>query len=260
MDLQLKDRRAIVTGGSRGIGKQVARVLVEEGARVAIVARSQAQLDSTAAEFGDRVFPIQCDTGSDGSVKAMVAAAMERLGGIDILINGAAQPGGQSTPPELAAITGEAVWSEMNVKVMGYLRCIREVVPHMGPGGRIVNISGLAARSTGSTIGSMRNVAVAAMTKNLADELGSKDISVIVVHPSIVRTEKTASVVKARAAAADRPEAEVLAEMAKGNVLNRIIDAAEVADVIAFLCSPQAIGINGDAIVVGGGVPRAIYY
>src|SRR5450759_3517541 len=155
MDLQLKDRRAIVTGGSRGIGKQVARVLGEEGARVAIVARSQAQLDSTAADFGDRVFPIQCDTGSDGSVKAMVAAAMERLGGIDILVNGAAQPGGQSAPPELAAITSEAVWSEMNVKVMGYLRCIREVVPHMGPGGRIVNISGLAARSTGSTIGSM---------------------------------------------------------------------------------------------------------
>jgi enoyl-[acyl-carrier-protein] reductase (NADH) len=66
--------------------------------------------------------------------------------------------------------------------------------------------------------------------------------------------------VKARAAAADRTEAEVLAEMAKGNVLNRVIDAAEVADVIAFLCSPKAIAINGDAIVVGGGVPRVIYY
>jgi NAD(P)-dependent dehydrogenase (short-subunit alcohol dehydrogenase family) len=88
----------------------------------------------------------------------------------------------------------------------------------------------------------------------------TRGISVIVVHPSVVRTEKTAGVVKARAAAADRPEAEVLAEMAKGNVLNRLIDAAEVADVIAFLCSPKAIGINGDAIVVGGGAPRAIYY
>jgi NAD(P)-dependent dehydrogenase (short-subunit alcohol dehydrogenase family) len=260
MDLQLKDRRAIVTGGSVGIGKQVARVLVEEGARVAIVARGQAQLDSAAAEFGDRIFPIQCDTGSDGSVKAMVAAAMKRFGGIDILVNGAAQPGGQSTPPKLAAITGKAVWNDMNVKVMGYLRCIREVVALMGPGGRIINISGLAARSTGSIIGSMRNVAVAAMTKNLADELGSKGISVIVVHPSMVRTEKTAGVVKARAVAAGRPETEVIAEMAKGNVLNRVIDAAEVANVIAFLCSPKAIAINGDAIVVGGGVPRAIYY
>ena len=260
VDLQLKDRRAIVTGGSRGIGKQVARVLVEEGARVVIVARGQGELDSTAAELGDRVFPIRCDTGQDASVSAMVASARAWLGGIDILVNGAAQPGGQSKPPELSAITGEAVWTDMNVKVMGYLRCIREAVPHMQAGGRIVNISGLAARSTGSTIGSMRNVAVAAMTKNLADELGPKGISVVVVHPSTVRTEKTASVVKARAAETGRTEADVLAEMANANVLHRIIDAAEVADVIAFLCSPKAIGINGDAVVVGGGTPRSIYY
>src|SRR5690242_9423177 len=73
------------------------------------------------------------------------------------------------------------------VKVMGYLRCIREAVPHLiaRGGGRIVNISGLAARSTGSTVGSIRNVAVAAMTKNLADELGRHGISVVVVHPAL---------------------------------------------------------------------------
>jgi NAD(P)-dependent dehydrogenase (short-subunit alcohol dehydrogenase family) len=260
MDLQLQGKRAIVTGGSRGIGKQVARVLVEEGARVAIVARGLAQLEATAAELGHEVFAAQGDMGSDESVSAMVMNAHRRLGGIDILVNAAAQPGGQAQPPELADITEGDFWSDINVKVMGYLRCIREVVPHMERGGRIVNISGLAARSTGSTIGSMRNVAVAAMTKNLADELSSKGISVIVVDPGLVRTEKTPGMVKARAIASGRTEDQVLAALATRSLLNRLIDASEVANVIAFLCSQKAIGINGDAVAVGGGTPGAIYH
>ena len=121
-------------------------------------------------------------------------------------------------------------------------------------------MSGLAARSTGSTIGSIRNVAVAAMTKNLADELGPKGISVVVVHPATVRTERTPDEVRRRMAQTGRTEAEVLSDMARRNVLGRIIDSTEVAAVVAFLCSPRAIAINGDAIAVGGGVPGAIFY
>ena len=105
----------------------------------------------------------------------------------------AAEPGGQAPPPKLGQINDDVFWPDVNVKVMGYLRCIREAVPHMvgRGGGRIVNVSGLATRNTGSTVGSMRNVAVAAMTKNLAEELGPQGISVIVVHPALTRTEKT---------------------------------------------------------------------
>jgi NAD(P)-dependent dehydrogenase (short-subunit alcohol dehydrogenase family) len=145
---------------------------------------------------------------------------------------------------------------------MGYLRCIREVVPHMAQrgGGRIVNVSGLAARSTGSTIGSMRNVAVAAMTKNLADELAPRGISVIVVHPALTRTEKTPGVVRARSERLGVPESEVEARMGRGNLLGRLVDAREVAAVVAFLASPRAVAINGDAVVVGGGAPGAIHY
>ena len=81
---------------------------------------------------------------------------------------------GQSAPPKLADVTAELFWDDMNVKVLGYLRCAQAVAPHLVEQGwgRIINISGLGARSTGAVIGSMRNVAVAAMTKNLADELG----------------------------------------------------------------------------------------
>src|ERR687885_2776139 len=205
MNLELAGKTAIVTGGSRGIGKAVARELAAEGVDVAVVARSADALQASAAELaeatGRRIVPIVADTGSDESVKAMVEQAASALGHLDILVNCAAQPGGQAPPPRLAEITDEAFYSEVNIKVMGYLRCAREVAPHMirRGWGRIISISGLAARSTGSTLGSIRNVAVVAMTKNLAGELGPRGINVTVVHPALTRTEKTADVVAARA-------------------------------------------------------------
>lgn len=266
MDLLLGGKTAIVTGGSRGIGKAVARALAAEGADVAVVARGRADLEAAAAELaaetGRRVVAVPCDTGSDEQVREMVRLAVAELGGLDILVNCAAQPGGQAPPPKLAEIDDEVFWPDVNVKVMGYLRCIREVVPHLiaRGGGRIVNISGLAARSTGSTVGSIRNVAVAALTKNLADELGRHGISVVVVHPAITRTEKTPGVLRAQADRLGVSVEEVERRMGQGNALGRLIDAREVADVVAFLASPRAVAINGDAIAVGGGAPGAIHY
>lgn len=250
MDLGLKGRLAIVTGGTRGIGKAVARELAREGCSVVVVGRDEAALrasaEEIAAETGARVVPVTADTGSDDSVRSMVAAAAEALGGVDILVNAAAQPGGQAPPPTLAEIDDSKFWPDVNVKVMGYLRCIREVAPLMRArgGGRVVNISGLAARSTGSTIGSVRNVAVAALTKTLADELAPDGISLVVVHPGLTRTEKTP-------AGAPPPP---------GGLLGRRVDAQEVAYVVAFLASPRALSINGDAVAVGGGVRGPIFY
>jgi NAD(P)-dependent dehydrogenase (short-subunit alcohol dehydrogenase family) len=192
----------------------------------------------------------------------MVADAVSQLGGVDILVNNAARPGGQGPVPMLKDIPAEAFNEDMNVKVMGYLRCAREAAPHMvrNRWGRIINISGLAARSSGSTIGSMRNVAVAAMTKNLADELGPQGINVTVVHPGTTRTEATPGVIARRAAAAGVSEAEMERQMAEGNSVRRIIGAGDIANVVTFLASPLSVAINGDAIAAGGGVGRAIYY
>ncbi|MDH4061569.1 MAG: SDR family oxidoreductase, partial [Aquincola sp.] len=162
----------------------------------------------------------------------------------------------------LGEITSGYFHAEMDTKVMGYLRCAREVAPGMVARGwgRIVNISGLAARQTGSAVGSMRNVAVSAMTKNLADELGPHGINVTVVHPGTTRTERTAPLVAARAAAQGVAPEAVEAQMAAANSVGHLIDASEVAHVVAFLCSPKSRAINGDAIAAGGGAPRSIYY
>lgn len=266
MDLELAGKRAIVTGGSRGIGKAIARQLVLEGVDVALVARGEEALREAADELtalrGGRVVTVAADTGADAAVRGMVATVVGVLGGVDILVNSAAKPGGQAPVPRLAEITDALFWDDMNTKVMGYLRCAREVAPHMRAAGwgRIINISGLAARQSGSAIGSMRNVAVAALTKNLADELGPFGINVTVVHPGLTRTERTADVVAARVAATGRTAAEIEAEMAAGNSSRRIVSAEEVAYVVAFLASPKSVAVNGDAIAAGGGVGRAIHY
>ena len=265
MDLELTGKTAIVTGGSRGIGKAIARELAAEGVDVAIAARNAEALEQTAAELaeatGRRIVPIIVDTASDESVKAMVEQAVTALGRLDILVNCAAQPGGQAPPPRLAEITDDAFFSDVNVKVMGYLRCAREVAPHMieQGWGRIINVSGLAARQTGSTIGSIRNVAVVALTKNLADELGKHGINVSVVHPGLTRTEKTPGVVAARAERLGVSPDEAEKRMAT-NIVGRMIDAREIAYVVTFLASPKAVAINGDVVPAGGGVSHSIHY
>ena len=267
MDLELKGKRALVTGGSRGIGKAIARVLAQEGADVALLARNAPALASAAAELaaatGRTVVGVSADTTDDMQTRDAVAQAVQRLGGdIDILVNAAAEPAGFAGPPPLADITGTFFHAEMDTKVMGYIRCAREVAPGMRARGwgRIVNVSGLAARQTGNAVGSMRNVAVAALTKNLADELGAFGINVTVVHPGLTRTERTAPLIAARAAAQGVSEQAVEEQMAAGNSIRHLVDASEVAHVVAFLCSPKSRAINGDAIAVGGGALRSIHY
>ena len=265
MDLELTGKRAIVTGGSRGIGLAIARALAAEGADLALVGRDKAALEaareSVAARPEQKVITVVADTGSEESVRQMADTVAAELGGADILVNCAARPNTGS----VIGIDGfsEAEFSEqVNVKVLGYLRCIRAVVPHMRERGwgRIVNISGLAARATGSVTGTVRNVAVAAMTKNLADELGKDGINVTVVHPGMTMTERMPGLVGDLAAARGVPEAEIERKMASGTSIGRLVTAEEVASVVTFLSSPKSVAINGDAIAVGGGSPGSIHY
>src|SRR6187455_146417 len=230
MDLELKGKRALVTGGSRGIGKAVARALAREGADVALLARDRQRLAATAAElsaaFGGRVVAVVADTGDDAQVERAVGEAAALLGGsIDILVNAAAEPGGYAAPPKLAELDAAHLQREIDIKVMGYVRTARAVAPQMTTRGwgRIVNVSGLAARQSGNAIGSIRNVAVAALTKNLADELGPSGVNVTVVHPGLTRTERTAAMVAAQAKAQGVSEATVLERMAEGNSIRHLV-------------------------------------
>jgi NAD(P)-dependent dehydrogenase (short-subunit alcohol dehydrogenase family) len=144
----------------------VARGLRAEGARVAIVARHEERLRAAAAELGPEVLAVPADTTDDAAVRAMVEEVVGAWGGVDVLVNAAAQPAGGPVPA-LADLTDAEVQADFDTKVLGYLRCARAVAPHMTAQGRgrIVNISGLNARRTGSIAGGIRNVAVAALTR-----------------------------------------------------------------------------------------------
>jgi NAD(P)-dependent dehydrogenase (short-subunit alcohol dehydrogenase family) len=260
MDLDLTDRRALVTGGSSGIGLAIARALAAEGADVALVARGREALEAAservAGESGRRAIAVTADTGDDASVAAMVERVMGELGGVDILVNAAA------TAATGAPFTDDDLEAQLNVKFRGYLRCARAVAPQMVQRGwgRIINISGLAARSTGSIVGTVRNVAVAAMSKNLADELGPKGVNVVVVHPGMTRTERTPDALAAMAKARGTTPEELQRQLDSGVSIGRLVTAEEVASVVAFLASPKSISMNGDPVVVSGGAPGPIYY
>jgi NAD(P)-dependent dehydrogenase (short-subunit alcohol dehydrogenase family) len=260
MDLELTGKRAVVTGASRGIGLAVAHGLVAEGVNVALIGRDRERLERAAAELrdassGPRVLPAVCDTGSDEAVAAMAQTVTGELGGVHILVNCAAKV---NTGP----MRDEDLDQHLNVKLKGYLRCARAFAPAMAERGwgRIVNVSGLAARQTGSVVGSVRNVAVAAMTKNLADEYGAHGVNVTVVHPAITRTERTPDTLAAMAAARDCTPEEVEAAIAERITIGRMVTAQEVASVIVFLASPRSVSITGDPVAVGGGARGAIYY
>jgi NAD(P)-dependent dehydrogenase (short-subunit alcohol dehydrogenase family) len=269
MDLELTGKHAIVTGGSRGIGLAIGRALAAEGASVALVSRDKSALEaaresaarSAAESGGGKVIAVSADTGSEQSVRAMTDTVTAEFGGVDILVNCAARPN-TGAVVGIGSFDDNEFSEQINVKVLGYLRCARAVVPHMRERGwgRIINISGLAARSTGSITGTVRNVAVASLTKNLADELGKDGINVSVVHPAMTVTERIPGLIADLAAAQGVPETEIEAKMAKGSSIGRLVTAEEVASVVAFLASPRSVAINGDAIAVGGGTPGHIYY
>ncbi|WP_007509006.1 SDR family NAD(P)-dependent oxidoreductase [Pseudofrankia saprophytica] len=259
MDLELAGRRAIVTGGSRGIGLAVAGALLAEGARVVIAARDGERLKAAAARLaagadGGVVVPVVADTGSDEAVRELVARTVDELGGVDILVNNAARVGGAGGPGGVRALATADAAADLNVKVLGYLRTAQEVIPHFTAQrwGRIINIGGVAARQVGLVSGSIRNAGIVALTKTLADELGAHGVTVNAVHPGFTRTDRHDGTITVTE--------EQLAAAARSIVIGRVVTADEVAAVVTFLASPVAAAITGESLAAGGGTPGPIHY
>jgi NAD(P)-dependent dehydrogenase (short-subunit alcohol dehydrogenase family) len=243
MDLELAGKVAIVTGGSRGVGRAIALELAQEGVNVVVCARSREALEATARDLaqatGRRILPVVADTTQWESVTRLVETTLTDLGCIDILVNNAATPGGM-VRGTLAEADEAALLEDIDTKVVGYLRCAKAVAPHMQQRGwgRIINIGGLSGRRSG-VISGLRNAAIVHLTKTLADQLGAQGITVNLVHPGSTRTERTNAETERRAA--------------QSNAIRRIVDAQEIGQVVTFLASARAGAITGVAIDASGG-------
>lgn len=263
MDLELKGRVAIVTGGGSGIGKEVARVLSQEGCTVVICARRMSYLEEAAheisAETGGHVLPLYCDTIDMAAVSDMVKIVIKRLGRIDILVNSAAAPSGV-VRNDIEHAGDTELLADLDTKVVGYFRCAKAVAPHMRRDGfgRIINIGGLTGRAS-KVISGMRNLAVAHLTKTLSDQLGPDGITVNLIHPGVVETPHIHELYEREAVKQGKTAQAVEQGYVDATPIRRILQAQEIGWLIAFLASPKSAAITGESIGIDGGLSRGIF-
>jgi 3-oxoacyl-[acyl-carrier protein] reductase len=257
MDLGLKGKRALITGGSMGIGKAAALALAAEGCRVAIAARGKDALAQAAEEIGGEAMAVQADCTQPVDVRRMAAEVLGRFGGIDILVNsiGAAKSGRFLQQPE------EEWRDSLELKLFGVVRCCREVIPHMQRArwGRIVNVIGHRGRQPESQAmaAGVANAGLINFTKALADEFARDGILVNGVSPCPMQTRRLDYMVKAKAAMMRIPEEAAREEFLRDIPIGRFAEPREIAPLIAFLASERNSYITGTTISIDGGATRA---
>jgi NAD(P)-dependent dehydrogenase (short-subunit alcohol dehydrogenase family) len=266
MDLQLQGKKAIVTGGSRGMGKAIARQLAREGCDVAIGARTEGPLREAATEIaretGRKIVPLTVDTLKAESIKGFVRQAADALDGIHILANCASRVGG-TIPDHMGVITDEQIVKDFEEKFLGYYRCAREAAPYMKQAGwgRIINLSGGAGRTPGTAISTpARNIASVALTKSLANTLGPFGINVNAIYPGTTITEAVLERHRTQAERQGKTLDAYLEELRQRSLIRHLVTAEDIAQVVVFLCSPLAISVTGEAISVSGGGNADMHY
>lgn len=257
MDLGLRGRLVVLVGGTRGIGREIARLLGDEGARVALVARDPARLDATAAEVRERggealAVPADITDASQAEEAVRRAAA---LGRFDALIHAAGR-GFRGAFLDLP----EATWREaFELDFFAPARFVRLAVPHMVAGGRIVLLGAASAHrpSRRQSPSNAAKAALANLTVTLAEEL-APDLLVNCIAPGRILTERRRERIEAEARAAGRPVEELVRHHAADVPLGRLGDPREVATVAVFFASPWASYTTGQSILVDGGLVRTV--
>lgn len=260
MELNLEGKVALVTGGSKGIGRAAAMGFLAEGASVLICARGQASLDEAVAAAGhaarERIDAISADLTEADAIRRVAARCVERFGRIDILINNA----GSARTGRFLELSDDAWLTDWTLKFFGYVRMAREVLPQMKAqgGGVIVNIIGAAALNPRAsyTIGGAANAALNHFTKALAEEGGQHQVRVVGINPGPILTERLLKMRGGLMPSSTRQSAE--AAFRAMTPLGRIGQPDEVADLILFLASSRAGFIHGANITIDGGMTKGL--
>jgi 3-oxoacyl-[acyl-carrier protein] reductase len=261
MDLGLKGKCVLVTGGSMGIGKAAALALAAEGCRVAIGARGEEALAQAAAEIGREaqaeVLTVQVDCTKPAQIRRMTGEVLERFGRIDILVNSI----GSATSGNFLRLTEDEWRASLELKLFGIVHCCREVVPHMQRQrwGRIVNLIGHRGRQpeTQAMPAGVANAGLINFTKALADEFVRDGILVNGVSPCPMQTRRLDYMVKAKASMMGISEDAAREEFLRDIPIGRFAQPHEIAPLIAFLASERNTYISGTTISIDGGATRA---
>ena len=262
MDLGLTGKVAIVGGASKGLGRACVEVLAQEGARVAMCSRTEAELEKAAAEIRDAtgadllVYP--GDLESYDTIKDLIAGTVKHFGGLDVLVNNSGGP-----PLARAATAGEDVWvTALQRSLLFFSRMCRDALPHMRAqgGGRIINIlaSTVYQPIDNLALSGATRLGVVGFMKSLADEVGRDNILVNNVCPGSILTDRMLSNVTSRAKDLGISVEDGLAQRAQETALGRIGRPEELAHLVAFLASDRASYITGTTMLVDGGLVRSI--
>jgi NAD(P)-dependent dehydrogenase (short-subunit alcohol dehydrogenase family) len=263
MNLNLENRVALITGGSKGIGYSMASQLGAAGARLVICARNAQGLEEARASLASRGYDVRAvvaDVSVTRDIEALVDAAHTHFGRVDILVNNAVS----STQNSFDALSDEEWRHHIDVKLMGYIRCARTVLPHMKSQawGRIINMAGITARDVSAyrMTNGVVNAGVTNFTKHLSEQVGSFGVTVNAIHPGYTWTPRLESALDKWAALQGMTVEQVKALRLKEIPIGRFIQPEDMANLAVFLCSEAAGAITGQAIAVDGGSDRAIPY
>ena len=261
MDLGIAGRVAIVTGGSRGIGRAVAERLCREGANVALCARNReslAEAQHALEAIGGQVLAVEADLTEPAAAARVVEMTAAAWGRIDILVNNA----GAARGIPFDELTEELWLENLRLKLFGYLRMARLVLPHLRRNGwgRIVSVAGLAGLQPGPLIMpvGLNNAGILNVMKALADGEAANHILVTTVCPGPILTERQTRLLQDAARAKGTTIEEAQREATTASPLGRMGRPEEVADVVAFLASERASYITGSLVLVDGGLHRAM--
>lgn len=260
MDLGLSGKRAIVTGGSRGIGRQCALALAREGAHVCIAARTQDTLNQVLSELeqtGAKGHAVAVNLNVQANCEKVVQETVDHFGGVDILVNNV----GAARNADILELSPEFITDALGLKTYSYLRMSQLVIPYMRENqwGRIINIAGSAGTSPtrGNIPTGAANIAILNITRALSDAVANDGILVNTVCPGLTNTGRARTQQGARAKREGRDVETLLRELGQELPAGRIAEPEEVANVVTFLASEACSYMFGSAIYMDGGKRRS---